>query len=98
MQDYLGKPIAPTTFFRRYDGWSGYSGAYIELGFSPILEVPTVIEWWGSNGPQVLSLQTPESQQAGAQCYQLDALRGRITRTFAGLVARPFFPGLSNIE
>jgi hypothetical protein len=30
--------------------------------------------------------------------YQLDALRGRLTRAFSGLIARPFFPGIQNLE
>jgi hypothetical protein len=101
VQDYLGQPVAPTLFFRRFDGWSGYSGAYITLPYAPILQypaLPVIVEWWGSNGPQNIVLQTPESQQAGSQCYQLSALQGRITRTFAGLVARPWFPGLQNVE
>ena len=101
VQDYLARPVAPTLFFRRFDGWSGYSGAYLEVPYYPILQypaLPVIVEWWGSNGPQNIVLQTPENQAGGAQCYQLDALRGRLTRTFAGLVARPWFPGLQNVE
>ena len=98
VQDYLCRPIAPTLIERRYDGWSGYSGAYIELPYAPVLTVNQVVEWWGSNGPQILTQQIPENQAGGAQVYQLDALRGRITRTFAGLVTRPFFPSVGGVE
>lgn len=98
IQDYIGRPIGETTFFRRFDGWSGYSGAFVELPYYPVLSVLAFVEWWGSNGPQVLTQQIPENQAGGAQVYQLDALRGRLTRSFAGLVARPTFPGLGNLE
>lgn len=96
-QDFLSRPIAPTTFFRRFNGYSGWGGAFIDLPYSPVLGVPTVTEYWGASGPHVLTLQTPESQ-GGSDMFTLDSLRGIITRSFLGLNARPFFPGLQNVE
>jgi hypothetical protein len=98
VQEYLARPIAPTEFARRFDGYSGYSGAYIELPYYPILSIIEVVEWWGSNGPQVLTQMIPENQIGGGQNYTLDALRGRLTRSFSALVARPWFPSLAGVE
>lgn len=96
-QDTLGRPLAPTQFARRFDGYSGFGGSRIDLPYYPVLGVPTVTEYWGSSGPHVLTLQTPEAQ-GGSDMYQLDAIRGIITRSFLGLMQRPFFPGLKNVE
>lgn len=94
VQDYLGRPIAPTTFARRF---TNFNAAYLTLPYYPILEMISVTEWWGANGPQTLTQQIPENQ--GSQnVYQLDALRGTLTRSFTGLIGRPWFPGLGNIE
>lgn len=95
VQDYLGRPVAPTQFFRRYSGWG--VGAVINLPYYPILSITSVVEWWGANGPITLTEQIP-SNQGSQQVYQLDAIHGQIIRSFTGLVARPFFPGLRNIE
>ncbi len=99
-QDTLGRPIAPTTFFRRFSGWTGLNGAYISLPYYPVLQTPTamtVVEYWGSSGPHTLVEQTPAAQ-GGSDMYTLDALRGQVIRSFMGLVPRPWFPGLRNIE
>ena len=98
VQDYLGRPVAPTEFARRFDGYSGFSGAYIEVPYYPVLAVIEVVEWWGSNGPQILTQMVPENQTGGSQVYTLDALRGRFTRSFSGLVNRPWFPSASGVE
>lgn len=95
VQNFLGRPIAPTTFDRRFDGWSGWNGAYIELPYYPIIEVVSVVEWWGVGGPHQLSEQTPTNQVDGFQC---DYLHGQLRRVFPGLVQRPWFPGSRNIE
>ena len=96
-QDFLGRPIAPTTFFRRFNGYTGWGGCYIDLPYSPVLGVPIVTEYWGASGPHTLTLQTPESQ-GGSDMFTLDSLRGVLTRSFLGLQLRPTFPGLANIE
>ena len=99
VQNYLGRPIAPTEFFRRFSGYwgTGNGGAYISLPYYPVLSVASVVEYWGSSGPHTLAEQTPASQ--GTQdVYSMDYLRGYVIRAFMGLVARPFFPGLRNIE
>lgn len=96
-QDYLSRPIAPTTFFRRFNGYSGFGGSMIMLPYAPVLAVPTVTETWGNSGQHVLTLQTPESQ-GGSDMFTLDAINGIITRSYLGLLARPFFPGLKNVE
>jgi hypothetical protein len=106
IQDFLGRPIAPTQFFRRYDGWTGWNGAIIELPYYPVLEVVRLAEYWGLSGPHVLQEQTPDfqygvgqtAQTGGSNVYQLDPIGGKVTRTFPGLVQRPFFPGSRNVE
>jgi hypothetical protein len=97
IQSYLGRPIAPTTFTRRFSGWSGWNGAVIALPYYPVLATPKVVEWWGTSGPHELIEQTPEVQ-GGGEMFQLVPLTGQIVRSFQGLVQRPFFPGLRNIE
>lgn len=97
VQDYLGRPVAPTTFFRRFNGWSGLNGAYLSLPYYPVLSVNSVVEYWGSSGPHTLTEQTPAAQ-GGQDVYQVDYLRGVVIRTFLGLVQRPWFPGSRNIE
>jgi hypothetical protein len=97
VQNYLGRPIAPTTFTRRFSGWSGWNGAIISLPYYPVLRVVKLVEWWGTSGPHELKEQTPEAQ-GGGEMFQLAPLQGQIIRSFQGLVQRPFFPGLRNIE
>ena len=94
-QKKLQQPIAPTAFFQRFDGWVGRNGAHIMLDYSPVLEVISVKEWWGMNGPHDLAEQTPDHDIDG---YSIVHRRGRITRVFPGLVQKPFFPGNRNIE
>ena len=94
-QKKICNPIAPTGFFRRFNGWTGWNGAYLELPYYPILEVISVTEWWGIAGPHPLSEQTPQHNIDG---FALDPNRGILTRVFPGLVARPWFPGVRSIE
>lgn len=165
-QDYLGLPIAPTTFFRRFDGYEGFGGSTVVLPYAPVLEVPTVVEYWGASGSRtdtscsisanspvvgdpatigtdvgsyvsglgipngaiietvnpgvnftlnveanitltpatlvvasghVLALQTPQNQ-GNSDMFTLDAINGIIIRSYLGLLQRPTFPGLKNIE
>ncbi len=95
VQSYLGRPVAPTTFDRRFDGWSGWQGAYIELPYYPVLEIVSVTEWWGVSGPHQLTEQTPDHQVDG---YQVEWHTGRLIRVFPGLVQKPWFPGTRNVE
>jgi hypothetical protein len=62
-----------------------------------VLGTPTVTEYWGASGPHILTLQTPEAQ-GGSDMFTLDPLKGYIIRSYLGLLARPSFPGLRNIE
>lgn len=94
-QRYIGQPIAATTFNRRFDGWAGWNGAYIELPYYPVLQVIECIEYWGVSGPHVLVEQTPTNQVDG---FQIEYLTGRMTRVFPGLVQKPWFPGSRNIQ
>lgn len=94
-QRLLGKPIPSTNFFYRFDGWSGWNGAYLMLPYYPVLEVQAVTEWWGTSGPHVLVEGTPENQVDG---FQVDYKTGQLTRVFPGLVQKPWFPGSRNIE
>ena len=95
VQSKLGRPIAPTQFNRYFDGNSGWNGAFIELPYSPVLEIVSVIEYWGTSGPHVLQECTPTAQIDGWQC---EYLRGTLRRVFQGLVERPWFPGSRNIQ
>lgn len=95
VQDYLGRPVGPTTFDRRFDGWSGWMGAYLELPYYPILEIVSVTEYWGVSGPHVLTESTPTVQVDGYQC---EWQTGRLTRVFPGNVQKPWFPGSRNVE
>jgi len=97
VQNYLGRPIAPTTFFRRFDGWTGWNGSIIHLPYYPVLQIITVAEWWGNMGPNYLTEQIP-ANQGSAYVFQCDYLRGTLIRTFPGLVQQPWFPGSRNIE
>lgn len=97
VQNYLNQPVAPTTFFRRFDGNSGWNGAHLILPYRPVLQVVSITEWWGSSGPHMLTEQTPE-RQGVSDMYQIEPLAGRLTRTFMGLVQRPFFVGARNVE
>lgn len=94
-QKFIGQPIGPTPFDRRFDGWSGWNGAYLELPYYPVLEITYVNEYWGTSGPHILSEQTPTNQVDGFQC---DYLTGRLIRVFPGLVQKPWFPGSRNVE
>jgi hypothetical protein len=94
LQDYLGRPLGPTLFARRFSVWSGNT---LMLPYYPIVSVQRVAEFWGVNGEHVLEEQTPEHQGSN-EMFTLDPLRGYIVRSFQGLVPRPFFPGLRNIE
>lgn len=95
VQETLGRPLAPTTFDRRFDGWSGWNGAYIELPYYPVLSITSVVEYWGVSGPHNLSESTPTDQVDGWQC---EYNTGRLTRVFPGNVQKPWFPGSRNIE
>lgn len=97
VQNYLGRPIAPLEVFRRFNGWTGLNGAYINLPYYPVLSVTSVVEYWGVSGPHTLTEQIP-SNQGGQDVFQMDYLRGIVIRTFTGLVQRPWFPGSRNIE
>ena len=94
-QRKISNPIAPTGFYRRFNGWNGWNGAYVELPYFPVLSIVSVVEYWGLGGPHYLSEQTPEHDIDG---FQLDPLRGKIIRVFPGLVQRPWFPGSRSIE
>jgi hypothetical protein len=93
--NYIGRPIGPTTYDRRFDGWANWNGAYIMLPFYPVLEVTSVIEYWGIAGPHVLVESTPTVQVDGWQCVYNT---GRLNRVFPGNVQKPWFPGSRNIE
>jgi hypothetical protein len=169
VQNYLGRPVAPTECFRRFSGYTGLNGSYINLPYYPVLGSPTVVEYWGLNsgstqtdacvlasgspvvqdpaainayqgatvtgtgvpggttilsavpgvsftmsanatvtGSQTLTVQTPghilleqfpnAQGGPGAQMFQCDRINGLLIRSFQGLIQRPFFPGLRNVE
>ena len=95
LQDYLGRPLGPSMFARRFSVWSGNT---VMLPYYPIIGSPIrVAEFWGVSGEHLLEEQTPEHQGSN-EMYTVDPLRGYIVRSFQGLVPRPMFPGLRNIE
>ncbi|GAC1535726.1 MAG: hypothetical protein NVS3B1_30060 [Marmoricola sp.] len=47
VQNYLGRPVAETEFFRRF---SGTNVSYISLPYYPVTRMISVVEWWGSSG------------------------------------------------
>lgn len=95
LQDELGRPLGPTTFARRFSVWSGNT---IMLPYYPVIGSPIrVAEFWGVNGEHLLEEQTPEHQGSN-EMFTLDPQRGYIVRSFQGLIPRPLFPGLRNIE
>jgi len=95
LQSYLGRPLGPSLFARRFSQWSGNT---LMLPYYPVVGSPIrVAEFWGVNGEHLLEEQTPEHQGSN-EMYTVDPLRGYIVRSFQGLVPRPFFPGLRNIE
>ena len=106
LSTYLQRPIAPTRFFERFDGWSGWGGAYVMLPYSPVLEIVSMTEYWGLNGGHQLVEQTPQNQYGvgfssanpPGGTYQLNPRTGTVIRTFPGLVQKPFFPGSRNVE
>lgn len=97
VQDYLSRPITPTELFRRYNGNEGFEGAHIMLPYYPVLQVISVVEYWGNSGPHTLLEQTPE-RQGGSDMYQVDPTTGRLTRSFLGNIERPWFVGARNVE
>lgn len=93
VQRRINRPASSQEFFERHDGWSG---EYILLKESPVLELVSCSEWMSSGGAVQLTESTPENPVDGVQ---IDYATGRIMRTFAGYSwPRPFFPGSRNIE
>jgi hypothetical protein len=92
-QSRAARPLCPTQFQERHDGWSG---EYIQLRYSPFLELIRCAEWQSSGGTVLLPESTPENPIEG---IQIDYATAQIMRTFAGYSwPRPFFPGSRNIE
>jgi hypothetical protein len=92
-QDIANRPLCPTQMFNRYSGWSG---EYIQLDYSPIIKIVKCQEWMSTGGFVQLPESTPENPVEGVQ---VNYRTGQIMRTFAGYSwPRPFFPGSRNIE
>lgn len=92
-QDRSNRPLGPTRFQERHDGWSG---EYIMLRRSPFLQLIQCREWHSTGGFTDLTESTPENPVEG---IQIDYATSRIMRAFAGYSwPRPFFPGSRNIE
>lgn len=92
-QTRAGRPLCPTQFKEREDGWSG---AEIMLRYSPFLELVLCREWQSSGGWVTLPESTPDNPVEGVA---IDYATSELTRTFAGYSwPRPFFPGKRNIE
>lgn len=91
--NYLNRPIAPTQFNERHNGWSGDT---IMLRHAPFIQLVEAIEWQSSGGPVQLLESTPANPIDG---IQINYATSQIKRTFAGYSwNKPFFPGSRNIE
>lgn len=87
------RPFAPGWFQERADGWSG---EYIQLNYSPFLELVKCTEWQSVGGPIALAESTPSNPIEGVQ---IDYGTSKIMRVFSGYSwPKPFFPGSRNIE
>ena len=85
------RPFTPTQFQERHDGWSG---EFIQLHYSPFLQLVSCVENMSTGGP----INLPEAEAgAGVNGIQIDYGTSRIMRTFDGSWPRPFFPGSRNI-
>lgn len=92
-QEIANRPLCPTTFFERHDGWSG---EYIQLRFSPFIQLVECNEWQSTGGFVTLTESTPENPIEG---IQIDYDTSRVMRAFSGYSwPKPFFPGSRNIE
>lgn len=92
-QNSANRPLAPTTFQERRDGWAG---EYIQLRYSPFLQLISIKAFQGSAGMITLVESTPENAIDGVQ---IDYETSRIMRVFGGYsFPRPFEPGSRNIE
>lgn len=98
VQDFLGRPVAPTEYARRFDGWSGRDGTTILLPYYPIIGDLKVTEWRGGSPSAAVYEQTPVTTNLHRESFQVDRLSGRLIRTFPGNVQKPWFPGSRNIE
>jgi hypothetical protein len=93
-QKMADRPLCPTQLMERHDGWSG---EYLMLRYSPVLELVLCREWQSSGGFVTLPESTPENNNFDG--VQIDYATGRLMRVFAGYSwPRPFFPGSRNIE
>jgi hypothetical protein len=93
--EFFGRPIAPRQYDWRFDGWTGFMGAYIMLPFYPVLEIISVTEYRGQIGHALTELQPAATTGDG---FQVSYATGRLTRAFVGNIQRPWFGGSRNIE
>lgn len=92
-QNYCNRPVAPTEFRERHDGWGGDT---IMLKQSPFLKLVSATEWQSVGGPIELLESTPDNPIDGVQ---INYATSQLTRVFAGYSwPRPYFPGRRNIE
>lgn len=96
VQRYCGRPLCPTMYSERHDGWSGSD---IQLKKDPVLDPILVTEYQSSGGLIVLVEATPNSNNNDANVFQLDRAVGTITRAFGGYSwPRTWFPGRRNVS
>jgi hypothetical protein len=91
-QEIADRPLCPTRRYERHDGWSG---EYIQLDYSPFLQLVLCVENMSSGGPVTLPESLPAS---GVNGVQINYATSMTMRTFDGTWPRPFFPGSRNIE
>ena len=71
--NYCNRPIAPTLFNERHDGWSGDT---IMLRRTPFVSLVSATEWQSSGGPVQLLEATPEN---GLDGINIDYATSKIT-------------------
>lgn len=93
VQNEINRPVAPTQYTERHDGWAG---SQIMLNQYPIIELVSATEFLSFGGPIELPESTPDNPVDGVQ---VNYLTGQLNRVFQGYSwPRPFFPGQRNVE
>src|ERR1039458_4706094 len=96
VQRYCGRPLCPTMYAERHDGWSGSD---ILLRKNPFLDLISCTEYQSAGGVVVLLEATPTSNNNDANVIQIDRAVSMIRRAFGGYSwPRTFFPGSRNIS
>jgi hypothetical protein len=96
VQRYCNRPLCPTTYAERHDGWSGSD---IMLKRVPFLDLVLCTEYQSAGGLLTLVEATPTSNNNDANVIQIDRSTSMIRRAFSGYSwPRTFFPGSRSVS